>query len=681
MRRDTYPVIAGTAALCAVGAGVDECFERLVAGDSGVGPLVAFPAARFGVRNAYQVSEPPRAEREHLLASRLLVEAVKDAAADAGLASLRGVPVVVGTGLGETRTVESAWLDGKPLDDAESSLVEGVRLATDAEDVQVFSNACSASLYALAVGCDLIVEGTADAVVVAGVDVLSQSMFGLLDRVHLDPPTSVRPFDADRLGVIMGDGAAAVVLRRGDARASSPDLVAVRAVALGCDAFHSTAPDDAGIEHTIRAAHAAAGIDAHDLDAVYAHGTGTVLNDRAEAAALSRVVPGSVPVTSVKGATGHTSGGSGLFSLCMAVETLRRRTLPGTVGLDHVDPAAAGLSLSGRTRDLDDPRLAQVDAFGFGGLNAVAILERDPRPRAVADAWAGTVRAQRAGTTTEPRDGASARLLAGPYGTVEVLAAGACFPDDGVHGVAGSSAPVASGGEPFDLRAAVGRKGFRTMTPATRVAMVAAAEATAGRWTLGSRDDGSTFFEDGLRRGIVAASAYGNTATVCEVAGQIETEGVQSTSALELPNASRNVLAATAAIRLGVTGPCLTMDTGAAGGWDALRWAVHLIRSGRCDEVLYLVAEAPSDQVAALTGDELAHGSVALLLGRPGTTRPARTVDHGRAAPAQGAEVRGTTATLGAALAVVSALAAVPAAHDGVSAVEGPTGTWWVSAS
>src|SRR5690606_21063418 len=158
MRRDTYPVIAGTAALCAVGAGVDECFERLVAGDSGVGPLVAFPAARFGVRNAYQVSEPPRAEREHLLASRLLVEAVKDAAADAGLASLRGVPVVVGTGLGETRTVESAWLDGKPLDDAESSLVEGVRLATDAEDVQVFSNACSASLYALAVGCDLIIE-------------------------------------------------------------------------------------------------------------------------------------------------------------------------------------------------------------------------------------------------------------------------------------------------------------------------------------------------------------------------------------------------------------------------------------------------------------------------------------------------------------------------------------------
>lgn len=684
-----YPVIAGGAALSAIGDRADECFERLVAGESGVGPLVAYPVERFGVRHAYQVSEPPRREREHLLASQLLVTAIRDAADDAGLASLRDIPVIIGTGLGESRTVESAWLDGKPLDEAEASLVEGVRLATDAEDVQVFSNACSASLYALAAGCDLIVAGTADTVVVAGVDVLSQSMFGLLDRVHMDPPRSVRPFDAARLGVIMGDGAAAVVLRRAETDGTTPPAegtIAVRGVTLGCDAFHATAPDDTGIEHTIRAAHAAAGIAPEDLDAVYAHGTGTVLNDQAEAAALSRTIPGTVPVTSVKGATGHTSGGSGLFSLCMAVQTLRRGQLPGTHGLEEVDPAAAGLSLSAESRELDDPRLVQVDAFGFGGLNAVAIVERDPRPEALARAWDRTGEPATAepapataAVTAEPAPAPA--LLTGPYGDVEILASGLCFPDDGVHDLAGLTAPSQPGGEPFDLRGAVGRKGFRTMTPATRVAMVAAANAVGGRWVPGSREGGSAFFDDGLRRGIVAASAHGNTATVCEVAGLIDTEGVPSTSALELPNASRNVLAATAAIRLGVTGPCLTMDTGMAGGWDALRWAVHLITSGRCDEVLYLVAEAPSVQVAALTGNELAHGSVALLLGRPGAARAAAAEATGEQSaprpPRGNTGIFGVPATLGAALAVAWALAEPDPA--GPTVLDGPTGSWQVA--
>ncbi|GAA1866465.1 beta-ketoacyl synthase N-terminal-like domain-containing protein [Myceligenerans crystallogenes] len=698
MSETAYPVIAGRAALSAVGDRADECFDRLVAGESGIGPLVAYPVERFGVRHAYQVSEPARREREHLLATQLLVKAIRDAADDAGLGSLRDVPVIVGTGLGESRTVESAWLDGKPLDEAEASLVEGVRLGTDAEDVQVFSNACSASLYALAAACDLIVAGTADTVVVAGVDVLSQSMFGLLDRVHLESPQSVRPFDAARLGVIMGDGAAAVVLRRQEAGDGTPlpaGSIAVRGVTLGCDAFHATAPDDTGIEHTIRAAHAAAGIEPGDLDAVYAHGTGTVLNDQAEAAALARVIPGTVPVTSVKGATGHTSGGSGLFSLCMAIQTLRGGRLPGTHGLEEVDAAAAGLSLSAAARELADPRLVQVDAFGFGGLNAVAILERDPRPEVLAEAWGRTDRSAATAevtpeVTSAPADAApgsaEARvpLLTGPYGSVEILAQGLCFPDDGVHDLAGLSAPSQPGGEPFDLRGAVGRKGFRTMTPATRVAMVAAANAVGGRWAPGSRDAGGAFFDGGLRRGIVAASAHGNTATVCEVASLIDTEGVPAASALELPNASRNVLAATAAIRLGVTGPCLTMDTGMSGGWDALRWAVHLITSGRCDEVLYLVAEAPSVQVAALTGNELAHGSVALLLGRPGAARGPVTGGRPAQVPAgpahaqpahQNTGIFGVTATLGAALAVVGALVGD---QDGAT-IEGPAGTWQVA--
>jgi 3-oxoacyl-[acyl-carrier-protein] synthase II len=665
------PVISGTATITAVGRTPRECFDRLLAGDTGLGPLVAYPAEQFNVRNAYQVSAWDRTEREHGFASQLLTQVIQAAAQDARLHTLQDIPVIIGTGLGETRTVESAWLHKQELSVGADTLVTAVREETGATDVQVFSNACSASLYALGAGCDLLAQGDHDTVIVAGVDVLSQSMFGLLDRVHPDPPTSLRPFDASRLGVIMGDGAAAVVLRN---KVPGLDDVTVGAVALGCDAFHATAPDVDGIEHTIRNAHRIAGTEADAVDAVFAHGTGTVLNDEAEATALSRVLPNTVPVTSVKGATGHTSGGSGLFSVCMAVETISSGRLPGIHGLTQVDAAARGLALSALARDLGKVSIVQVDAFGFGGLNAVAILEgeRGRRMSIGSSDGSGDV-SPRAGrqTMSAPAKDHPAAVLRGPHGTVNVQAVGLCLPDLGVHDLgtllAGAAAPI----DLFDLRAAIGRKGFRTMTPATRVAVVAADRAVDGIWSPNERQGDIPFHEAGHRRGIVAASAHGNTESVCLTAQAIEDEGVRATSPLQLPNASRNVLAATLAIRHGVTGVCLTMDNGLAGGWDGLRWAVQCIARGRCDEILCVSAEAPSETVLALTGQRLTHGSVALLLGRADqSTEPTHPIE----APPFRPTLAGDHGTLEPGLSI----AAAAALGDAATALSGPDGAWEV---
>lgn len=667
----SLPVISGTAAITAVGLTPRECFDRLLAGDTGLGPLVAYPAEQFGVRNAYQVSTLDRTERERGFASQLLTQVIQDAAENARLHTLRDVPVIIGTGLGEARTVESVWLDKQELSVGADTLVTAVKEATDATDVQVFSNACSASLYALAAGCELLAGGDHDTVIVAGVDVLSQSMFGLLDRVHLDPPTSLKPFDASRLGVIMGDGAAAVVLRN---EVPGLDDVTVGAVALGCDAFHATAPDVDGIEHTIRNAHRAAGVEANAVDAVFAHGTGTVLNDEAEALALSRVLFNSVPVTSVKGATGHTSGGSGLFSVCMALETFRSGLLPGIHGLTRVESAAEGLSLSALKRDLGKVSVVQVEAFGFGGLNAVAILKGERgRRMSVGSSNCRVVASPRAGNQimSASADGHPMGVLVGPYGGLDVRAVGVCFPDLGVHDLgalrAGAFVPLA----PFDLRAAIGRKGFRTMTPATRVAVVAADRAVDGNWPPRDRQGDLPFHEAGHRRGIVVASAHGNTESVCLAAEVIDNEGVRAASPLELPNASRNVLAATLAIRYGATGVCLTMDNSLAGGWDGLRWACQFIESGRCDEILYVSAEAPSEAVHALTGQCLTHGSVALLLQRfDQAAEPASSVE---ALPFR-STFSGDHGTLEPGLSIAEALAFGPA----VTALSGLDGMWEV---
>jgi 3-oxoacyl-[acyl-carrier-protein] synthase II len=366
-------LLAGLGAVSAVGADVDECFAGLMAGRDGLAPLRVFDPSRFGARAAYELPDRPDGVDRPWRASELLVQAVGQAVRAAGLDSLAGVPVLVGTGLREMRSAELAWLSGTAVDPERLHFGPALRDAFGADDVHTFSNACSASLYAAGLGLDLLGLGH-DVVVIGGVDVLTASMFGLLDRVHLQPPDRVRPFDAARRGVLIGEGAAAAVLTRDR---GTPGSVLLRTVALGCDAYHLTAPDPAGIEQTIRDAHRSAGVRPEEIDCVYAHGTGTLLNDDAEATALSAVFAGSRPgIAAVKSMTGHTSGGSGLFSLAMAARTLTTGRLPGVLHLAEPAEAARGLALSARPRTLDDPRLAQVNAFGFGGLNAVAILQR-----------------------------------------------------------------------------------------------------------------------------------------------------------------------------------------------------------------------------------------------------------------------------------------------------------------
>jgi 3-oxoacyl-[acyl-carrier-protein] synthase II len=371
--------ITGLGAVACVGGNVREVFAALCAGRAGLGPLRGFDRTRFRAGQAYEIDDRPAPGQDvPLRATRWLCAAIEEAVLDAGLGTdLRDVPVLVGTGLRELRSVELWWRDGAELTAADLHFGPALRDRFDARTTYTFSNACSASLYALGLGLDLLDLDEADAVVVAGVDSITESMFGLLDRVHPVPPDAVRPFDRNRRGVLMGDGAAAVVLRR-TAPAGRAKAV-LRSVALNCDAYHATAPEPKSIAAAIRDAHARAGIEPADVDLVLAHGTGTVLNDEAEAAALADVFGAAVAgplVTAIKSMTGHTSGGSGLLSLIVAALALRTGVVPPTVGVAELAPAAAQLRLVRGAAVAAELAVAQVNAFGFGGVNAVAVVER-----------------------------------------------------------------------------------------------------------------------------------------------------------------------------------------------------------------------------------------------------------------------------------------------------------------
>ncbi|OSP41416.1 MULTISPECIES: beta-ketoacyl synthase [unclassified Streptomyces] len=365
-------------AVASIGADPDELFAALCAGRSGLSTLRGFNRDWYNADLLYEVDNRPAPGVDSTArATALLTDAIGQALRDAGHdEDLHNVPVLIGTGLRELRSLELRWRDGQPFDASGMHFGTALRRRFGADDTHTISNACSASLYALALGTDLLEFEQADTVVVAGVDVITESMFGLSDRLQLDPPDRLRPFDRDRKGTVMGEGAAAIVLRR-EAAPWAP-YGFVRGVGVNCDAYHATAPDPQGIARAITDAHHRAGVKAQDVDLVMVHGTGTPLNDAAEATALAEVYGdhiGSPLMTGVKSMTGHTSGASGLLSLIVALLAMREGQVPPISGLAAPAPETDGFNLVLATTVATDVTVAQIDAFGFGGINAVAVVE------------------------------------------------------------------------------------------------------------------------------------------------------------------------------------------------------------------------------------------------------------------------------------------------------------------
>lgn len=382
VRRRAAVSIAGCGAVTSIGADADATFEAMCAGHSGLAPLRGFDHSRFRARHAYEIDDRRRpGSDEPGRATRWLVAAIEEAAGDAGVTDVSELPIVIGTGLRELRSAELAWTAGTQLDPAELDFRPALRRHFGATRVYSFANACSASLYALALACDLLALDEAPMAVVAGVDSITASMFGLLDRVQLVSPESLRPLDRESKGVLMGDGAAAVIVRRGDADGDG-GRGHVRAVSVNADAFHVTAPAADGIAQAIRDAHADARVHPQDVDLILLHGTGTQLNDEAESRAVTSVFGDDADgpaMTALKSMVGHTSGASGLLSLIVALRAIETGRIPPTLGLENpIDGAARFDVVRGRQR-YADLRLAEVHAFGFGGVNAVAIVGGDTR--------------------------------------------------------------------------------------------------------------------------------------------------------------------------------------------------------------------------------------------------------------------------------------------------------------
>jgi 3-oxoacyl-[acyl-carrier-protein] synthase II len=247
------------------------------------------------------------------------------------------------------------------------------------------STACASGATAIAEGVELLRRYAADLVLAGGADSLL-TYSALAGFVRLDvmsrnaacPNLASRPFDHDRDGFVMGEGAGFVVLQRaGDATtAGRPVLGHVIGHASTADAFNLVAPsvDGAGALACMRAALADAGVAVSELSHVNAHGTSTVPGDLSEAMALATLAPGGrLPVTAVKGTTGHLIAGSGAVEAIITLRSLQAGLLPPVAGLRQID-SKIPLDVVYDVPRAVGPGPALSNSFGFGGMNTALVL-------------------------------------------------------------------------------------------------------------------------------------------------------------------------------------------------------------------------------------------------------------------------------------------------------------------
>jgi 3-oxoacyl-[acyl-carrier-protein] synthase II len=364
-------LIAASAIRTCLGGGA-ETFAALLRGECGAGPLRYGDPARLNVSTGY-----PAGDAEPFHTSRLLADCVADAVRSSGVDPAGRVVALIGTGLRELSAVEEFALTGTAFPLERLDFAGALRAAVPGlADVVTLSIACSAGGHALALAQDLVELGEADAVVVGAADTATRSMLAMIGRVAPEPTDRVRPFDRDRTGVLLGDGAAALVVV--PESWPGPALGRLAGTGLSCDAHHETAPDVSGICRAMRDAFDRAGREPSTVDGVIAHGTGTTLNDPAECTALREVLlaAGGTPlVTGVKGAVGHTSGAAALVNVDVALRCMAGAVVPPVVGLRTVLDEGAPLRFVVGEPLRHRLRLVQVNAFGFGGVNAVTLVE------------------------------------------------------------------------------------------------------------------------------------------------------------------------------------------------------------------------------------------------------------------------------------------------------------------
>jgi len=403
------PGISGFGLITPVGHTPETFWRSLIEGRTGARVVSSFDTSGLACHVGCEAGEVElgaamRASAGEGRCTELAVAATERALRSAGIEALpetlRRAAVVVGTTMGEVTRFEQdraahperepdetdvRSLARRPLDHMARSIAGVWRLRGPVVTVPA---ACAAGAYAIGLAASLVRRGTAPLAIAVGTEAFSRLAFVGFARMRAMSPDACRPFSLDRPGLLLGEGAGAVVIEDAAAiRARGGEIHGfVDGFGLSCDAHHVTGPHPQG-EGAVRAMRGAlehAALTAAGVDWVNAHGTGTPLNDRTESLAVRRLFgERRVPVSSIKALTGHLMGAAGAVEAIASLLALRHGVIPPTWNWVAADPQCDVDCVPNEPREA---RLERVlsNSYAFGGNNASLLLSGPRTPPAVA---------------------------------------------------------------------------------------------------------------------------------------------------------------------------------------------------------------------------------------------------------------------------------------------------------
>ena len=406
-------VITGMGVVTPVGLSVDEFWSTLLSGKSGIGRITRFDISEYSTKIAGELKnfdpenygiDRRKARRTDLFVQYALAAAAQ-AVSSSGIEMDKEDPfrcgVVVGSGIGGLMTVEqehrklvergprkvSPFLIPSMIADMASGEI-AIRHNMKGINYAVVS-ACASSAHAIGDSMKMIKDGAADVVLSGGTEA-SITPLGLagfcsakaLSTRNDDPQRASRPYDAERDGFVMGEGAAVIMLEELEhAKKRGAEILAeIAGYGATADAYHITAPQPEGVSGTeaMRISIVDAGINPDDIDYVNAHGTSTPLNDKIETQVIKNVFgehSRKLAVSSTKSMTGHLLGAAGGAEMVACVMSIKEGVVHPTINYENPDPECDLDYVPNQARELK-VRAALSNSLGFGGHNASLVVKR-----------------------------------------------------------------------------------------------------------------------------------------------------------------------------------------------------------------------------------------------------------------------------------------------------------------
>ncbi len=403
-------VVTGVGMVAPVGVGRQECWSNLLEGKSGIGTVTRFDTTGFDTTIAGEVRnfdatkwikkrEIKRVDLYSQYAMAAASEAVEDSGLDLNAEDATRCGCIIGSGIGGLPTIEeqyrrfaekgpskvSAFLVPKMMSNAASGLV-AIAMGLKGPNHGCVS-ACASGAHSVGDGMRIIQDDWADVVITGGseapITFLGIGGFNALKALSTrnhEPELASRPFDRDRDGFVVGEGAGIMVLEELEHARKRGARIYAEMLGFGssCDAYHITAPDETadGPSRAMTWAMKDAGVNPGEVDYVNAHGTSTLYNDKVETLGLKLTFEdhaAKLAISSTKSMTGHLLGGSGAFEAVVTALAIHEKRIPPTINYETPDPDCDLDYVPNTAREMPI-RVAISNSLGFGGHNAVLCL-------------------------------------------------------------------------------------------------------------------------------------------------------------------------------------------------------------------------------------------------------------------------------------------------------------------